>query len=95
MVVVPICPHTLTDRPLVIAASQPIMIRLLDREQTAAAVAIDGHSIGPILPDDMLTISAADSRIRLIHPPGYDFYGILRSKLLWGRDNRRRTTVSE
>ena len=95
MVVVPICPHTLTDRPLVIASSQPIMIRLLDREQTAAAVAIDGHSIGPILPDDMLTISAAESRIRLIHPPGYDFYGILRSKLLWGRDNRRRTTVSE
>ena len=95
MVVVPICPHTLTDRPLVIASSQPIMIRLLNREQTAAAVAIDGHSIGPILPDDMLTISVAESRIRLIHPPGYDFYGILRSKLLWGRDNRRRTTVSE
>ncbi len=95
MVVVPICPHTLTDRPLVIAASQPIRIRLLDREQTAAAVAIDGHSIGPIFPDDTLTISAAENRIRLIHPPGYDFYGILRSKLLWGRDNRRRTTVSE
>lgn len=95
MVVVPICPHTLTDRPLVIAASQPIMIRLLAREQTAAAVAIDGHSIGPISPDDVLTISAAENRIRLIHPPGYDFYGILRSKLLWGRDNRRRSTVSE
>jgi NAD+ kinase len=95
MVVVPICPHTLTDRPLVIAASQPIRIRLLNREHTAAAVAIDGHSIGPISPDDILMISAAENRIRLIHPPGYDFYGILRSKLLWGRDNRRRSTVSE
>jgi NAD+ kinase len=95
MVVVPICPHTLTDRPIVIAASQPIMIRLLDREHTAAAVAIDGHSIGPFSPDDILTIAAAENRIRLIHPPGYDFYGILRSKLLWGRDNRRRSTVSE
>jgi len=95
MVVVPICPHTLTDRPIVIAASQPIRIRLLEREQTAAAVAIDGHSIGPIHPDDTMTISAAETRVRLIHPPGYDFYGILRSKLLWGRDNRRRTTVSE
>ena len=95
MVVVPICPHTLTDRPLVIAASQPIRIRLLNREHTAAAVAIDGHSIGPISPDDSLMISAAEIRIRLIHPPGYDFYGILRSKLLWGRDNRRRSTVSE
>ena len=95
MVVVPIFPHTLTDRPLVIAASQPIRIRLLNREHTAAAVAIDGHSIGPISPDDSLMISAAEIRIRLIHPPGYDFYGILRSKLLWGRDNRRRSTVSE
>jgi hypothetical protein len=26
----------------------------------------------------------------LIHPPGYDFYGILRSKLFWGRDSRKR-----
>ena len=90
MVVVPICPHTLTDRPLVIAANQTIEVRLLEREDTGAGVAIDGHSIGPITPEDTLTISAAKQRIRLIHPPGYDFYGILRSKLLWGRDSRTR-----
>ena len=91
VVVVPICPHTLTDRPIVIAANQPIEVRLLDREETGAAVAIDGHSIGAILPGDRLIINAASSRIRLIHPPGYDFYEILRSKLLWGRDNRIRS----
>lgn len=90
MVVVPICPHTLTDRPLVIAAAQNIEIRLLQREETGAGVAIDGRSIGSITPDDTLTISAARQRIKLIHPPGYDFYGILRSKLLWGRDSRTR-----
>lgn len=90
VVVVPICPHTLTDRPIVIAAHQQIEIRLLEREETGAAVAIDGHSIGPISPGDLLTISAGENRIRLIHPPGYDFYGILRSKLLWGRDSRTR-----
>jgi NAD+ kinase len=90
VVLVPICPHTLTDRPIVIAAKQQIEIRLLDRDETAAAVAIDGHSIGPIAPGDLLTIDAAANRIRLIHPPGYDFYEILRSKLLWGRDNRTR-----
>ena len=90
MVVVPICPHTLTDRPLVIAATQNIEIRLLQREETGAGVAIDGRSIGSITPDDTLTISAARQRIKLIHPPGYDFYGILRSKLLWGRDSRTR-----
>jgi len=91
VVVVPICPHTLTDRPIVIAANQPIEVRLLDREETGAAVAVDGHSIGAIHPGDRLTINAARNRIKLIHPPGYDFYEILRSKLLWGRDNRRRT----
>jgi NAD+ kinase len=90
VVVVPICPHTLTDRPIVIAANQPIEIRLLPREETGAAVAVDGRSIGAIAPDDILTISAAGRRIQLIHPPGYDFYEILRSKLLWGRDSRTR-----
>jgi NAD+ kinase len=95
MVVVPICPHTLTDRPIVIAAQQTIEIQLLDREDTGAGVAIDGHSIGPINPGDTLTITAADQRVRLVHPPGYDFYGILRSKLLWGRDNRTRSSGSE
>jgi NAD+ kinase len=90
VVVVPICPHTLTDRPIVIAANQPIEIRLLPREETGAAVAIDGRSIGAIAPADLLTINAASKRIQLIHPPGYDFYEILRSKLLWGRDSRTR-----
>jgi NAD+ kinase len=90
MVVVPICPHTLTDRPIVIAANQPIEVRLLEREETGAAIAVDGHSIGDIGPGDSLTIGAAKHRVNLIHPPGYDFYGILRSKLLWGRDNRIR-----
>lgn len=90
LVVVPICPHTLTDRPIVIAASQTIEIRLLERADTQAEVAVDGHAIGSIRPDDSLTIGQSENRIRLIHPPGYDFYEILRSKLLWGRDSRVR-----
>jgi NAD+ kinase len=90
VVVVPICPHTLTDRPLVIAANQPIKIRLLERDDTQAEVAVDGHALGAIRAGDVLTISASAKRIRLIHPPGYDFYEILRSKLFWGRDSRNR-----
>lgn len=90
VVIVPICPHTLADRPIVIAAGQEIEIRLLDREDTQAGISVDGRSIGAIHSSGKLTINAAEERIRLIHPPGYDFYGILRSKLLWGRDNRIR-----
>ncbi|MCH9693815.1 MAG: NAD(+)/NADH kinase [Gammaproteobacteria bacterium] len=90
VVVVPICPHTLTDRPIVISADQPIEVRLLYRDDTKAELTVDGFSLGPIHHDDKLTISAANKRVTLVHPPGYDFYGILRSKLFWGRDNRKR-----
>lgn len=90
VVIVPVCPHTLTDRPIVIAADETIQVKLLEREDTKAEISVDGHSLGEIRPDDRLLISAASARMTLIHPPGYDFYGILRSKLLWGRDSRVR-----
>ncbi len=90
VVVVPVCPHTLTDRPLVIPANQSIEVSLLERDETKASITVDGHAVGEIRPEDELVISAAAKRTTLIHPPGFNFYGILRSKLFWGRDNRRR-----
>jgi NAD+ kinase len=90
IVVVPICPHTLSDRPIVIPANQEIEVQLLAREDTKAEVSVDGHTLGEITPDDSLMIRESKHRITLIHPPGYDFYEILRSKLHWGRDVRIR-----
>ena len=90
VVVVPICSHTLTVRPIVIPASQVITVRVLERQDTNAEVVIDGNAIGTIGPADVLVIRQSEQRIQLIHPPDYDFYGILRSKLFWGRDNRVR-----
>ncbi|NND35791.1 MAG: NAD(+) kinase [Gammaproteobacteria bacterium] len=90
VVVVPVCPHTLTDRPIVIPANQSIDIVLLERDETKASITIDGLDFGEIRPDDRLTVSAAAKRVTLVHPPGFDFYGILRSKLFWGRDSRKR-----
>ena len=89
---VPICPHTLTDRPVVIAADQAVEVSLLQRDDTKAEITVDGFSMGSINPDDKLQISAANMRVTLVHPPGYDFYEILRSKLFWGRDSRNRET---
>ena len=90
VVIVPICPHTLTDRPIVIPADQPIEVTVLDRDDTKAEVTADGHSIGAILPNDLLQVSKSSRRVTLIHPPTYDYYEILRSKLYWGRDLRTR-----
>lgn len=92
IVVVPVCPHTLTDRPIVIAADRPVDVSLLERDDTKAEITVDGFSMGGFKPDDKLCISAANKRVTLVHPPGYDFYGILRSKLFWGRDSRNRET---
>jgi NAD+ kinase len=87
---VPICPHTLTDRPIVIPATQEIEIVLLRRDETRAEVTVDGGHLGTLRPGDTLRVIAAKQRITLLHPPGHDFYGILRSKLFWGRDSRKR-----
>lgn len=89
IVLAPICPHTLSDRPIVIPASQKIDIQLLKRDDTKASVSVDGHALGDLTPDNKLTIKASSNQITLIHPPGYDYYEILRSKLYWGRDSRK------
>ena len=90
IVLVPICPHTLSDRPVVIPAAHNVEISLREREDTNAEITVDGHFLGELLPADRLTISSDATRISLIHPPGYDYYEILRSKLHWGRDSRKR-----
>ena len=87
---VPICPHTLTDRPIVIPASREIEIVLLKRDDSRAEITVDGGHIGTLGPGDTLRVAAASQRVTLLHLPGHDFYGILRSKLFWGRDSRKR-----
>jgi NAD+ kinase len=92
---VPICPHTLNDRPIVVPAKLEIEIVLLDGGAAKAEVIVDGRSIGELEPSDRLTIRSAAERITLIHPPGHQFYEILRSKLHWGRDSRQRRSGDE
>ena len=95
VVLVPICPHTLSDRPVVVPADKGIDVVLLERGDTKADVIIDGRSLGELVPGERLKISAAQERISLIHPPGHDYYEILRSKLHWGHDGRRRVSHSQ
>lgn len=88
--IVPICPHTLSDRPIVIPADQQIEVTLLERTDSRAEVIVDGHSIGEISAGDRLLISRSAQRITLLHPSGYDYYETLRAKLHWGLDSRMR-----
>jgi NAD+ kinase len=84
-VLAPISPHTLSDRPIVVRAGSRIQLRLSDRPETRAQVTCDGSVIGDLGLRDDLFVEAADVEITLLHPPGYDYYRLLRSKLRWGR----------
>jgi NAD+ kinase len=90
LVMAPICPHTLADRPIVVSARELIEIELLQRPDTRAQVTCDGAILGEIAPGDRLEIKPAGERIRLLHPAGHDYYRLLRSKLHWGRGNAER-----
>lgn len=85
LVVAPICPHTLSDRPIVVPGRADIEVRLGDRPDSFAEVTCDGRPLGGLAPGDRLIIRPAAARITLLHPPGYDYYRLLRSKLNWGR----------
>jgi NAD+ kinase len=90
LVVAPICPHTLSDRPIVVSARSTIEVTLLDRPESRAQVTCDGTAIGELEPGDRLTIRAAAETITLLHPAGHDYYKLLRSKLHWGRGSVER-----
>ena len=90
IVMAPICPHTLADRPIVISSESEVDVELINNHGALAEVSGDGVVIGELGVDDRLRIVVAKERIELIHPPGYDYYEVLRSKLYWGRDTRER-----
>lgn len=80
---VPICPHTLSNRPIVVTGNSEISIRLAPHSTTHAQIAFDGQANVDFESGDTLLISKLASDLRLIHPSGYDYYHILRNKLHW------------
>jgi len=83
MVVVPICPHTLTNRPLVINANSKVEIVIGKSKQTTSQVTFDGQTAFDVKPGDKIIIQKKPDNIHLIHPTSYDYYEILRAKLHW------------
>jgi NAD+ kinase len=92
IVLAPICPHTLSDRPIVIPSASVTEVKLAQDLPESAEVCCDGEVAGRISGGDRLRVAAAEQRVELIHPKGYDYYEILRSKLHWGRGNRQTRT---
>lgn len=88
LVMVPICPHSLSDRPLVIPASSDIEISIADSGEPPAHVSCDGEELGEMGPNDRLRIQTASESVTLLHPRDHSYYELLRSKLNWGKASR-------
>jgi NAD+ kinase len=81
---VPICPHTLSDRPIVVPADRRIRI-VLRGDTGGAAVTCDGQVNETLRPGDAVEIARSPHVLKLVHPRNYSYFQLLRDKLHWGR----------
>ncbi|MGH8427093.1 MAG: NAD(+)/NADH kinase [Gammaproteobacteria bacterium] len=82
--IVPICPHGLGERPVVVPADAPIRIRpALDGGETAEVV-LDGQITLPLAAGGEVRVARSAHELLLLHPPGYEYFATLREKLGWG-----------
>jgi len=82
--ITPICPHTLTNRPLVVAADAQISIRLDSALDEAVFLTLDGQVGVKLVGGDLVQIRKAPHATRLIQSRTKDFFEVLRTKLHWG-----------
>ncbi|MCL1057730.1 NAD(+) kinase [Shewanella sp. Choline-02u-19] len=84
MILVPMFPHTLSCRPIVVDAGCIIKLVVSPHNGDNLEVSCDGHVNLPVLPGDEIIIQRSQDTLRLIHPKGHNYFHVLRSKLGWG-----------
>jgi NAD+ kinase len=83
ILITPICPHTLSDRPVVVSDTSSIEVRIVQNSDSVF-LTLDGQTGVPMQASDRVNITRAKERLKLIQPPNKTYFEILRSKLKWG-----------
>jgi len=83
MVIVPICPHTLSNRPIAIKSDSRVRITMSSTGRNKGQVICDGSLLHELDIGDEVLIQSKPTRLQLLHPKEYDYYQILRAKLHW------------
>lgn len=78
---VPVAPHTLSNRPIVLPGESSIDIEITESRDAVAY--FDMQEFCDVLPGDVLRIRQAKESFTLLHPIGYDYFEVLRRKLKW------------
>jgi NAD+ kinase len=84
LVVTPICPHMLSNRPLVVSDEARVHIELRAARDVEVYVALDGQETFAFTDGDYVEVTGSSRRLQLVKAPGRDYYQVLRSKLKWG-----------
>lgn len=90
ILLVPICPHDLSNRPLVVPGSRRIEVLVRGQDVGHVQVTCDGQTDLRIAAGDRVLIDRHPDPVHLLHPKGHDHYEILRAKLHWGGHNSMR-----
>lgn len=83
LTITPICPHTLTNRPIVLEASAEITIRLKSKDEDVY-LTLDGQVGMELKCGDIIRVRRAEHRTRLVMSRSKDYFEVLRTKLKWG-----------
>ncbi|MFA7568226.1 MAG: NAD(+)/NADH kinase [Alkalispirochaeta sp.] len=83
MILNPICPFTLSHRPLVLPANEEILITVDQHQRAGVALTVDGQSLTSLEPGDCVRVKASDRRAHIIRSNRRTFYEVLRNKLNW------------
>ena len=85
IVLVPICPHTLSSRPVVVGGDSVVEVVLGDDSESSVQLSCDGQTTVELAAGDRIAIAKRLPDLRLIHPVGHEYYATLRAKLHWGK----------
>jgi NAD+ kinase len=85
---VPLCPHSLTNRPVLVGDGNTIEIRIVRADDPR--VHFDGQETFDMRPGDVLRIRRSEDSVCFLHPPGYSYFVMLREKLHWSRPTTAR-----
>ena len=83
VVVVPMFPHTLTSRPLVVSGDSRVMVRIIDAAEGAPQLSCDSQINLPLEVGDVVKVGKSAEPLNLLYPAGHSFYESCRSKLDW------------
>ncbi len=83
VLITPICPHTLTNRPIAVSAESVVELRL-ESPSEEVYLTLDGQEGFPLTPRDLVRIRRCPEPVHIVTSPGHSYFGVLHRKLKWG-----------